>query len=908
MLVMSKGALTAAQAATYYEEKYSHDDYYSEKQQVVGQWFGRGAEELGLSGDVATDDFRAVLNGLHPASGEVLVQKANGYEDRRAGWDATFNAPKSISIQGLVGGDGSLIEAHRKAVSRALEELEQYALSRRRGGSEWVVTGNVIAARFDHVAARPASSVEDGYGPDPHLHTHVVIANMTRRPDGEWRGLDPVEIYRAQSFATAVYRSELAREVQQLGYQMGVAGHDGRWELDGYTRGQVMAFSRRRQDIEQALAREGLTGAEAAQNIAHRTRLSKDRRDESSLREGWRSRARQYGIDIEHHLSQSRERGPIQFRYPEKAQEAVRQSIDENVEREAIIDRRALEAKALQHAMGQADLHRIRAESERFRQDGWLIVAGDFVNSPRGVYTTPEMVALERGNIELMRAGQGRAAAIGSSTEIRGWASRRNLLPDQTAVAELTLASSDWITSIEGRAGAAKTTTVGAIHEFAEEQGYAVYGFAPTTRAVKSLSEASVSARTVASLLESQSARDASNEVWIIDESSLLPSRQVNQLLHIAHQQNVERIVFVGDQRQHHAIEAGRPIYQMQQAGMPVARLDTIRRQHDPELREAVVRAAKGEVAESLAILERRGDIREIADLEQRRRQIARDYLGAHESSERVLVVSPANDERRELNRTIRAELIARGHVDPLGQAHTILVGRNLSGAQRAIAYNYEPGDVIRFTRGSKQFAIPKRSYGRVEAIDRDANVLTVNTGGGRRVEYNPVRLFGVEVFREEQRILARGDRIQFRAPDRALGVANGDFATIKAVDTRRAVLNLDSGKELSVASDRLRHIDHGYASTSHSAQGATVDRVIVDIDTQLSPELVNRKQFYVSISRARNSLAIYTNDVRGLGHTVQRSRGKSMALELSSAVPHHGFAVLPHQHQSINRGHGLRR
>jgi UvrD-like helicase C-terminal domain len=305
--------------------------------------------------------------------------------------------------------------------------------------------------------------------------------------------------------------------------------------------------------------------------------------------------------------------------------------------------------------------------------------------------------------------------------------------------------------------------------------------------------------------------------------------------------------------------------------------------------------------------LKRRGDIREIADLEQRRRQIARDYLGAHESSERVLVVSPANDERRELNRTIRAELIARGHVDPLGQAHTILVGRNLSGAQRAIAYNYEPGDVMRFTRGSKQFAVPKRSYGRVEAIDRDANVLTVNTGG-RRVEYNPVRLFGVEVFREEQRILARGDRIQFRAPDRALGVANGDFATIKAIDTRRALLNLDSGKELSVASDRLRHIDHGYASTSHSAQGATVDRVIVDIDTLLSPELVNQKQFYVSISRARNSLAIYTNDVRGLGHTVQRSREKSMALELSSAVPHQGFAVLPHQHQSINRGHGLRR
>ena len=909
MLVMSKGALTAAQAQTYYEEKYSQDDYYTEKQRVVGQWFGRGAEELGLSSEVTTEDFRAVLHGLRPASGEALVHKANGYDDRRAGWDATFNAPKSVSIQGLVGDDRQLIDAHRKAVSRSLEELEYYALSRRRGGSEWVATSNIVAARFDHIAARPASGVKDGYGPDPHLHTHVVIANMTRRPEGEWRGLDPIEIYRAQGFATAVYRSELAREVQQLGYEIRIAGPDGRWELAGYTREQVMAFSRRRQDIEQTLAREGLAGAKAAQNIAHRTRLSKDHRDEESLKEEWRSRAQQYGIGVERLLSRSRERGPIQFRHPEKAVEAVCQSIDENSEREAIIDRRALEAKALQHMMGQADLHRMRVESERFQQNGRLIVAGDSVNSPRGAYTTPEMIALERGNIELMHAGQGRAVAISSSNEIRRWASQRNLLPDQTAAAQLTLASTEWITSIEGRAGSAKTTTVGAIREFAENHGYAVYGFAPTTRAVKSLSEAGVAASTVASLLESQSARGASNEVWIVDESSLLPTRQVNRLLRKAREQSVARIVFVGDQGQHHAIEAGRPVYQMQEAGMLVARLDTIRRQHDPELREAVMHAAKGKIAESLAILEHRGDIREVADIEQRREQIAREYVAAHASGQRVLVVSPANDERRELNKAIRAGLIARGHVSPLGTEQTILVNRGLSGAQRAMADNYNVGDVIRFTRGSKQFAIPKGGYGRVEAVDRDANVLTVNTGEGRSVRYNPVRLFGVEVFREDRRVLAQGDRIQFRAPDRALGVANGDFAAIKTIDSHRAIMRFDNGKEVSVGSDRLRHIDYGYASTSHSAQGATVDRVIVDADTRLSPELVNRKQFYVSISRARKSLAIYTDDRAQLPRAASRSREKSMAIDHQIGVRHSAFTVLPdEQRRTLNRDHGMRR
>ena len=811
----------------------------------------------------------------------------------------------------MVGDDHRLIEAHGKAVSRALVELEQYALSRRRGGSEWVVTGNVVAARFDHIAARPASGVEDGYGPDPHLHTHVVIANMTRRPDGEWRGLDPIEIYRAQAFATAVYRSELARQVQQLGYEIRVAGHDGRWELAGYTRERVMAFSRRRRDIERALARKGLAGAEAAQNVAHRTRLSKDHRDEESLKAEWRSRARQYGIEVERHLSQSRERGPFQHfqqPHPQKTEEAVRHGIDENSEREAVIDRRALEARALQHAMGSVELDHIRTESRRFERDGRLIAVGDAVRSPQGAYTTPEMIALERENLVMMAAGRGKATAIGVSAEVRQWANERRLRSDQADVAELTLASADWLTSIEGSAGSAKTTTVGAIREFAEDHGYEVRGFAPTTRAVKSLSEAGVAARTVASLLEGRSPHAETKQVWLIDESSLLPTPQVSRLLHKARDEGIERIIFVGDQRQHHAIEAGRPIYQMQEEGMLIARLDTIRRQRDPELREAVTLASKGEIANSLAILERRGDIREVGDTEQRRKQISREYVAAQESGERVLVVSPANEERRELNNAIRTELIARGHVAPLGQEHTILVNRSLSGAQRAIAYNYEEGDVIRFTRGSKQFAIPNGSYGRVEAIDRDSNMLTINTADGRRIEYNPVRLFGVEVFREEERTIARGERIQFRAPDKALGLANGEFATIKTIDRRRAELRIDNGRELSAALERLRHIDHGYASTSHSAQGATVDRVIVDIDTRLSPELVNRKQFYVCISRARNALAIYTNDRRGLAHTVNRSREKSMALERSSAVFSRGFAVLPEQHQSISRGHGLRR
>ncbi|WP_425151800.1 MobF family relaxase [Candidatus Binatus sp.] len=905
MLVMSRGALSAGQAETYYEEKYSQDDYYTEEHRVAGQWFGQGADALGLTGEVAPEDFRAILRGQRPDTAEVLVRNANGRTERRAGWDATFNAPKSVSIQALAGADAALTDAHRRAVSRALTELEHYALSRQKGGSEWVLTRNIVAARFDHIAARPAKGADDGYGPDPHLHTHVVIANMTRRPDGAWRGLDPVEIYRSQSFASAVYRSELAREVRSLGYDIKVTGADGRWELEGYSREQVMAFSRRRQDIEQALARNGLSGAAAAQNIAHQSRLSKQPYDEGELREEWRARAQNQEIRLER---PSRAHA-AQVANTAKIGEALRFAVAHSTEREAVIDRRVLEATALQHAMGAIDLDKLRRESTAWEQRRALIAVDASISSPNGTFTTPEMVALERDNLDLMGAGRKQNPPIAAAEEIRRWATDRGLLPDQIEVAQLLFTTPDWLTSIEGRAGSAKTTTVGAIREFAEEHGYAVRGFAPTTRAVKALSEAGVESRTVASLLENKIPEAGRHEVWIVDESSLLATRQVNRLLHRAREASVERIVFVGDQHQHHAIEAGRPIHQMQQAGMPVARLDTIRRQRDPMLRAAVELAAKEEIDRALALLEQHDRIREIENPDVRYKSIAREYVAAHEAGERVLVVSPANDERRQLNSAIRQLLVRRFHIRAEGKEQVIFVNRDLTAAQRQHPQSYEVGDVVRYRRGSRRLGLGKGTYARVQNTDSDLNRITVRTEDGRAMEYNPARLTGVDLFREERRLIANGDRIQFHARDRALGVVNGEFATVVAIDDRKAALRMDDGREVKAAVSRLRHIDYGYASTSHSSQGATVDRVIVNIDTARSAELVNRKQFYVSISRARHNATIYTDDRAALQHAVGRTREKSIAVErLNLNVGRDIKMVSEPARQRITPAHGIRR
>jgi conjugative relaxase-like TrwC/TraI family protein len=925
MLVMSKGALTVGQAATYYEEKYSRDDYYTEQQRVAGRWFGKAAAELGLTGEIASDDFRAALSGLDPKTGATLVHAAQREGERRAGWDATFNAPKSVSVQALVGSDPRLITAHREAVERALIELEKFAQARIHRGQEWVTTASVFAARFDHIAARPSENAASyGFGPDPHLHTHVVVMNMTRRPDGAWRGLDPVEIYRSQAFATAVYRAELAGQVQKLGYAISVTGRDGRWELEGYSRQQVMAFSQRRQDIEQELARLGVNGAGAAQIAAHRSRLAKDQRDQEELKVEWRQRADAYGIKVDGIAANALSHGSLWRRSDAPTlTESVRVTIAHATERDAVPDRRELETFALQHTMGRSILEQVRGAVERHRDDGKLIAIARSHRHPIGSFTTPEMAALEDDNIALMRQSQSKASAISDADKIRRWAARRGLAPDQTAAAEVTLSTRDWLSAIDGRAGAAKTTTVGAIRELAQDQDYFVRGFGPTSGSVKALTEAGVLSRTVASLLENPPPEKHGREFWIVDESSLLATRQVNRLLHLAKDAGVERIVFVGDQRQHHAIEAGRPVYQMQQAGMTIASLNVIRRQRDPELRRAVELASAGKAAEVIEALKQQDRITQIAPAADRYRAIAEDYLRSYQAGQRTLVVSPANEERRELNRTIRELLVERGQVGRDGFELPILTSLDLTRAQRAHARHYAEGDVIRFRRGSVKLGIERGSYATVEASDVRHDRLTIRTSAGVAIEYAPQRLRGVEVFRPESRTLSVGDRIQFRTPDRALKVANGEFAAIRAIDDKQVRLRMDDGREISAATPRLRHIDYGYASTSHSSQGATVDRVIVNIDTTRSVKLVNQRQFYVSISRARYDARIYTDDATALARAVGREQLKPTALEhLSPAQRPNSRNYKPveiddpaatrlkpgiRQEQKLNQGRGIR-
>ena len=215
MLTISN-PLSANQTQAYHAEEFGNarENYYTQANQIHGEWHGRLAAQWGLDGEVSAEHFQRLTEGQHPITGEHLIRhKAarecvdeNGRKTRtmehRAGWDATFSAPKSVSLTALVGGDERLREAHQESVSVALDELERFVQARAGGNLPAETTGRWVAARFEHDSARPV----DGYAA-PQLHTHVVFFNITETEDGSTYALQPRELYKTQQYATGVIKS-----------------------------------------------------------------------------------------------------------------------------------------------------------------------------------------------------------------------------------------------------------------------------------------------------------------------------------------------------------------------------------------------------------------------------------------------------------------------------------------------------------------------------------------------------------------------------------------------------------------------------------------------------------------------------------------------------------------------------
>jgi conjugative relaxase-like TrwC/TraI family protein len=899
MLTISK-PLSASQAQTYHEKEFTaaEQNYWKQADTIQGEWHGKLTGKFGLAGAVGAEEFARLSEGQHPATGEQLVRhrKVHEYQtedgktvapvEHRAGWDATFSAPKSVSLTALVGGDDRVRDAHREAVNVALNELERYTQARIGGNQPAEMTGQFVAAKFEHDTARPV----DGYAA-PQLHTHSVIFNMSERENGQMRALQERSFFASQSYATAVYQSELMYRLRNLGYEI-EPGKSGAPEIKGYSQEYLDASSPRRQQIEEALAHSGFSGPEAAQIAAHNTRDKKVILSPDEVLAAHRQIAAEFGDQADRVVAEARKRRigqsqkPVAEERQKQAHSALTFARDRGFEREAVQDERALLVDAMRRGMGETTYPEVRASFEtRIASGEFQLVPGEKHDSARK-FTTAKMIQAEKEIVQTVLDGQGRAPQLMSIQQaIPLSEANPQLNRAQRNAIEKVLTSNDRIQGLQGVAGAGKTTTLASIHQGAEQNGYTVEGFAPTSRAARQLRDAGISADTLQGFLaRSRNASDpAAKRLYMVDESSLASTQQMRDFLEKIGSQ--DKVLLIGDTRQHQGVDAGKPFEQLQQAGMQTARLDQIVRQKDPELLRAVEYLSSGEVAEGISLLEQQGRITEISDPQKRIASIARNYA---EKPDNTIIVSPDNASRRAINEAVRQELQALGKVDKQDHSMRVLTPRSdMTGADRAWAARYQTGDVLHYIRGSKEHEIERGSYAQVVGMNPEENLVTVRKQNGEQATYDPSRLRGISAYREIEREFAVGDRLQFTAPNKDLGVANRDLGTIQQIgEAGKITVRMDGDKEKTVMFDpaEMRHFDHGYAVTSHSSQGLTSDRVLVNMDTNVHPELINTRFAYVSVSRASQDAQIYTNDAATLTESLSRDVTKASALDIAKA------------------------
>lgn len=908
-MVASVSALTSSgQAASYYE---TAGEYYADGGQSPSEWQGKGAEELGLFGDVDRDQFRELLDGK--VADQQLGTTRDGKLEHRPGWDVTLSAPKSVSIMAEVAGDRRLIAAHGAAVKTALAHVEEHmAATRLRDGGavNRTATGNLVVASFQHGTSRAQ---------DPQLHTHNVILNATKGEDGTWRSLEPRAIYQLQKQIGAIYRQELALKVRELGYEIEV-GKGSMFEIKGVSPEVMAAFSTRSAEIETALGERGTSRDEASaaekQVAALDTRQAKVAADPAALVAEWRDTASKAGFGPEARLAMVKDaegiaatndhRATLELQCDSAASRAVAHAADKLGERQSVFSVAALHEEAGRGGLGKVSYAQIGEAIAAATKQGELIdrIHIDRRGAEFAGFTTRTNVDTEAKLLRIETEGRGALSAIASPlaaakavASASAQAERTGLgwNTDQRTATEKLLTSRNRITALQGYAGTAKTTTVLATFaREAEARGVPIVALAPTASAAMVLGEA-LGARsdTVARhLLSPERPNQGQPAAWIVDEASLLSARDTARLFDLAEKQNA-RVILVGDVKQLGSVEAGAAFAQLQGAGMETAKLGAIVRQTNAAAKEAVLASIEGDARKALAALDRGGGrIVESADRGTRFAAIAKDYATLDKASRaRTLVIEPSREGRDTLTADIRAALAKSGALT--GPAVTVqsLANKGLTRAEARDPTSYDKGDVVRFTRDYADKGVARGEAYRVESIDPAKAAITLKSEQGREVDWR-LRQWGAgnsQTFSPQSLELKTGDRIRFTRNDREVGRINGARGEVTAIDvqSRTAEIRNPRGQTqtLSLDSARDQHIAHAYVETAFAAQGRTADHVMIHADSKAT-NLVDQKSFYVGISRAKESVVIFTNDRARLVSAIGERAGQVQTAIAQAKMP----------------------
>ena len=909
--MLSAWTIRSVQDAVGYFEK---DNYYTKDGGYEhSRWCGKGAEYLGLKDEIKPEDFAGVLSGQLPngknISTETIGRARSGEKlERRPGTDLTFSAPKSVSIAALVVGDASIFEAHKKAVSAAMKFAEENAaVCMAKDGRKNILekTDNLLIARFDHDTARETKDAPS----DPQLHSHCVVVNATKRKDGKWAVAPNELLLKQKMLLGAIYRAELAHEIQNLGYRVRRTHSDGRFEIVGISREQIEGFSHRREEVEAYMRKNGLHSGAGASIAAKNTRRKKQATEREGLREQWVERARELGINLN---SAQIKDAPLDsqevFQTRTKlhaAEEESRRAIGHISERQSVMGKYELLKVAMQRSVGYTTIDKIQAAFSK------MTVSSQLIKIDRDKFTTPKLLEMEEGNLEMIRRGLDAYESLVDENAVTNEA-RASGLNNGQSDAVCLLSSTSRFVGVQGYAGTGKTSMLKTMNKIAEKHGLMVRGFAPTAAAAKSIeTEAGIKSQTLDSFLMAERNRkaqrqiDSPKELWIVDEASMMSTQKANRLFRLAEKADA-RVWLVGDRRQLGSIESGGPFALATKEGMPYVEMREILRQKNETLKEAVKLSIDGKPIESLRKIGE--DVIELKDRTDCLNEVVREYFNGKPGIPKdSIVITSANEDRKEINSLIRTKLIAQGTLGQDAVDLPMLTPKHLTQEETKRIWSYSPGDIVAFRRSYDSLKIKKGDVLAIDSVDTKTGTVKLKRNETKEtLDWKPRKASKAKVYRPfEMTELRLNDVIRWTANEKEMDIRNGETASVRGIRPDGQVeLMRSNGSPLSVDLKKFPHWDHAYCSTVYASQGKTCDRVIAHLDTTRK-SLLGMEQFYVSISRARHQAKIFTNDINGLPKAIRPSRAQENAVEVR------GFANALKKETSAaknEKSHGIER
>lgn len=872
---------SAGHAKAYFSDALVKSDYFVNDQELQGRFEGKIAERLGVTGMASKESFFALCENKQPLTGQALTPRTK--EERTTGYDINFHCPKSVSILHALSKDNHILELFQDSVRATMQDIEADAQTRVRKDGKYAdrETGELIWADFTHQTARPV----DDSAPDPHLHSHCFVFNVTfdqeekRFKAGQFR-----DIKRDMPYYQALFHKRLSDKLIESGY--GVRKTATSFEVVGVPKKAIELFSKRTDAIGQYAKEHHITDAKQLSELGARTRAKKQKGlSMEELRDSWRQQIRALEDPAESSGNVPIRYAPIKEQPQKTAKESIDYALHHAFERASVMAERRLMETAIKHSIGTNALTIAAIQSE-FKDDSRIIRVRE---KGRVVCTTKDVLQEERGMVKLAREGLGKMQPLYTQEP------ELPLKGQQRDAVVHILTTPHQVSIIRGAAGSGKTTLLKEAVKQMEQAGKKVTIVAPTAEASKGVlvDEGFKDAETVAKLLVDKTQQEAlKDQVLWVDEAGLLGTGDMQALLQLAKEQNC-RLILGGDTRQHASVVRGDALRILNTvAGIKTAEVNKIYRQKHEGYREAVTELSKGNMHQAFERLDGLGAIKTIQPANPNE-ALVEDYIAHIKKGKTALVISPTHKQSDAVTAALRERLKALGLIGKKEITALRLQNASLTEAEKSDWRNYHPGQVIQFNQNVPE--IKRGSVWRVK--ETEAQTITLSNEAGHEKLLPMHKPSAYEVYEPSTIPLAKGDKVKITKnsfDDQEKRLNNGQTLEVVAVQKSGAItLRNPASKAEYHLTKEFGHLTHAHCITSYAAQGKTVDHVLIAQPASTFPA-TDAKQFYVSVSRGRESVTIYTDDKEALMEHAAQLGERQSAIELVARPNRH----LEHIHQ----------